>query len=198
MRKVEKIEGTAFTQRKTVREVTETPDEMKDAFRQMAERGKDPWANHRQWAEAAREALTRERKDKPAGYQFKTREEAGWYLDRMITLERAVRHHIEAGDAAWAAHEAVLFGETFNEFQLKLAREELFLLGKRTLEQRTAGGSATRKGSDAKRVEKVRLYLARGDKLTEAYRNAARDLDCGVSTVRGAWDRMKKGADASD
>lgn len=200
MRKVEKIVGTAFTRRKTTHDVAETPDEIAGALRQWADSEffDDPWAGHRREVEAACAALALEIAAKPEGYQFKEREDTGWYLQRLITQGRLVQHHIEKGAAAWAAHEAALFGETFSELQLKLSREKLFILGKDTREERSRGGAATRQGSDEGRVHRVRHYLAEGDKLSEAYGNAARDLGCGVSTVRGAWARLKKGANATD
>ena len=198
MRRVQKIEGTAFTKRKSTHDVAETPEEFWEVFQQMNNWAEDPWASHRDYVEAAREALALEVARKPAKYRFKPREETGWYLGRLVMLGRLVQNHIDRGQPSWAAHEAALFGETFSELQMKLAREELFLLGKRTLDERAAGGAATRKGSDEGRVDKVRHHLAKGDKLTEAYVNAARDLRCGVSTVRGAWAKRAKGADATD
>ena len=198
MRKVKKIVGTAFTRRNTTQAVAETPDEIEAVFRELVECGDDPWASHRREVEAARTALALEIAKKPKGYRFKEREDTGWYLERLIVLDRLVQHHIDEGSPSWAAHEAALFGETFAELQLKLAREKLFTYGRDTREERSRGGAATRLGSDAERVKRIRHYLAEGDKLTEAYANAASDLGCGVSTVRGAWAKRTKGAVATD
>lgn len=200
MRKVEKIVGTAFTRRKTTHEVAEAPEEIDAALKRWSESEffDDPWAGHRRTVEVAREALAVEVAKHPAGYRFKEREDTGWYLKRLIVQGTAVQVHIDQGAAAWAAHEAALFGETFAELQLKLAREKLFAFGRDTREERSRGGAATRLGSDAERVKRIRHYLAEGDKLTEAYANAASDLGCGVSTVRGAWAKRTKGAGATD
>jgi len=198
MRKVEKIVGTAFNRRKTTQNVAETPEEMKRAFRQIDDWAQDPWAAHRREVEAARAALALEIAAKPEGYRFKEREDTGWYLNQLVMLGHIVQHHIDKGEPSFAAHSAALFGETFCELQMKLAREELFLFGLQTKGERAAGGAATRKGSDEERVNRVQHYLDKKDKLTEAYRNAARDLDCGVSTVRGSWAKLTKGATASD
>jgi hypothetical protein len=198
MRKVERIEGTDFTKRKSTHVVAETAEEIRTVLREIGEFSEDPWAPHRLLVEDARAALEREVAGQPSGYRFKPREDLGWYLRRLIRQGRLVQHHIDQGAASLAAHEAALFGEAYSELQMKLAREELFLFGQRTRAERSIGGTNSRKGSDQGRVARVRHYVAKGDKLTEAYRNAAHDLGCGVSTVRGAWAKLKKDADATD
>ncbi|KAK3672341.1 hypothetical protein LTR37_021579, partial [Vermiconidia calcicola] len=194
---VERI-GTDFTKRKSTHVVAETAEEIRTVLRAIGEFSEDPWAPHRLLVEDARAALDREVAGQPSGYRFKPREDLGWYLRRLIRQGRLVQHHIDQGAASLAAHEAALFGEAYSELQMKLAREELFLFGQRTRAERSIGGTNSRKGSDQGRVARVRHYVAKGDKLTEAYRNAAHDLGCGVSTVRGAWAKLKKDADATD
>lgn len=154
MRKVDKIVGTAFTRRKTTQIVAETPDEIREVFRHWSESDffDDPWAGHRRTAEAAREALAIEVSKQPVGYQFKEREDVGWYLQRLIVLGKLVQHHIDEGAPAWAAHEAVLFGETFCELQMKRTREAEWITGK-TIHD---AGASSRKGrSRAERVAAV-------------------------------------------
>jgi hypothetical protein len=178
--------------------VGETAEEIREILREVGRFSADPWAPHRLVVEDAREALKQEVEGKPTGYRFKPREDLGWYYCRLIRQGELVQHCIAQGATSWAAHEAALFGETYCELQMKLVREELFLFGRRTRAERADGGAKSRKGSDDVRAARVRDYLAKGDKLTEAYRNAARDLGCGVSTIRGAWAKLGKNADASD
>jgi hypothetical protein len=154
MRKVEKIVGTAFTRRKTTQQVAETPEEIQLVLQQWAESDffDDPWAGHRNTVEGAREALAIEVTKQPVGYQFKEREDLGWYLQRLIVLGKLVQHHIDQGSPAWAAHEAVLFGETFCELQMKRTREAEWITGK-TIHD---AGASSRKGrSRAERVAAV-------------------------------------------
>lgn len=194
MRRAQKIEGTAFTRRKSTHDVAETAEEFLEVFRQMNDWAEDPWASHRGDVEAARVALAAEVKRNPPKHKFKAREEAGWYLQRLVMLGALVQNHIDQGEPSWAAHEAALFGETFCELQMKLAREELFLLGKRTLDERVAGGAATRKGSDAARLACYRRFRSEGLNKSDATDQAARQLGVSPATIRNA----RKRAGASD
>ena len=175
MRKVEKIVGTAFTRRKTTHDVAETPDEIESVLRKWGE-GEffdDPWAGHRRVVEVARQALVLEIAKKPKGYRFKEREDTGWYLKRLIIQGTAVQHHIDQGAAAWAAHEAALFGETFAELQLKLARERIFNSGKGLHDN----GAASRSGrSRADRVAAIDALTTGPGKISkrEAFKEVAR------------------------
>lgn len=165
-----------------------------EVFQQMNDWAEDPWASHRDCVEAAREALALEVSRKPAKYRFKPREETGWYLERLVMLGRLVQGHIDNGEPSWAAHEAALFGDTFSERQMKLAREELFLLGKKTLGERVAGGAATRRGSDAERLACYRRSRSEGLNKSDATDQAAQQLGVSPATIRNA----RKGAGASD
>ncbi len=120
------------------------------------------------------------------------------FASRMLGDAVWLRRAREKGDHDRAGLLAYYLGVKRAELRIKAAHEPTWDRGRLTIAERAAGGAATRKGSDHGRAERVRHYLNEGDKLTEAYRNAARDLGCGVSTVRGAWARMTKGADASD
>lgn len=173
MRRVEKIVGTAFTRRKTTHEVAETPEEIKAVFRQLDDCGDDPWANHRREVESARAALALEIAKKPKGYRFKERDEVGWYLERLIIQGTLVQHHIDQGAASWAAHEAALFGETFCELQLKLAREPMFNSGKGTVEGAKKGAEA-RRAAVERRNKRIRATYA--ERLTRQSRTLA--LQC--------------------
>lgn len=173
MRRVDKIVGTPFTRRKTTRVVAETPDEIKGALRQWAESEffDDPWVGQRRQVEAARAALALEIAAKPEGYHFKEREDAGWYLERLIMLGRLVQHHIDKGSPAWAAHEAALFGETYCELQMKLAREREWITGKKIHD----GGAASRCGEQADRVASVEALCAGAERVSkrEAFKRVA-------------------------
>lgn len=182
MRKVEKIVGTAFTRRKTTHEVAETPDEIEGVFRQWAEAEchDDPWADNRRVVEAARVALARERAEKPKAYQFKEREDAGWYLVQLIAQGILVQTHIDEGSPARAARAAALFGETFCELQLKLAREPMFNSGKGTVEGAKKGAEA-RRAAVERRNERIRANYA--ERLTRQSRTLALQRtakDCGL------------------
>lgn len=120
------------------------------------------------------------------------------FASRMLGDVVWLRRLREKGFHDRAALMAYYLGIKQAELRIKTQHEPTWDRGRLTIEERAAGGAATRKGSDESRVERVRYYLAQGDKLTEAYRNAAKDLACGVSTVRTAWARITKGADASD
>jgi len=161
MRRVEKIVGTAFTRRKTTHEVAETPEEIEAVFRQLDDCGDDPWANHRREVESARAALALEIAKKPKGYRFKERNELGWYLERLIIQGTLVQHHIDQGAASWAAHQAALFGETFCELQIKLARERIWMTGRKIHD----GGDAARRGNQSERVAAVDALCSGPDRI---------------------------------
>lgn len=191
MRKIEKIVGTAFTRRKTTQAVAQTPDEIEAVFRQLAECGDDPWGSHRREVEAARTALALEIAKKPKGYRFKEREDLGWYLERLIVLNRLVQHHIDEDSPSWAAHEAALFGETFCELQLKLAREPMFNSGKGLHDN----GAASRIGrSRAARVAAIDTLTTGPDRISkrEAFRQVAEDDGVTAKAVETDYYRAKK------
>lgn len=164
MRKVEKIVGTAFNRRKTTQNVAETPEEMKRVFRQIEDWAQDPWAPHRREVEAARAALALEIAAKPEGYRFKEREDTGWYLDRLVMLGHVVQHHIDKGEPSFAAHRAALFGETFCELQMKLAREREWNTGKKIHD---AGAASRRRGTAADRVAAVEALTTGPDRMSK-------------------------------
>jgi hypothetical protein len=195
MRQREKIEGTAFTRRKTLETVAETNEEILHAFNGLAAWSKDPWSSHRRHAEAAMKALEEEREIKPEAHRFEPRVETGWYLERLVMLAKLVQHHIDRGAPAWAAHEAALFGETWSELQLKLAREELYC---KALEVRYRQATARPKPSAALRVARWQHYRSLGHGKTDADYLAAKDLGDGQSTVRAARTAWEKGAAGSD
>jgi hypothetical protein len=86
---------------------------------------------------------------------FKPREDVGWYLRQLKMFADMADRHVRDGNASWAAHAAVHFGGLYSELQLKLAREELFLIGKRQKEHSEEGIAAWRKGSQEDRVREV-------------------------------------------
>ena len=161
MRRVEKIEGSAFTRRKTTHDIAETPSEMKAVFQEMRGRGTDPWADQRREVENARAALLIEEASKPEGYRFKVREDTGWYLQRLIKLGGQVQHYIDRGDASSAAHDAALFGETFNELQMKLCREREWITGRKIHD----GGDAARRGEQASRFAAVEALCSGAERI---------------------------------
>ena len=206
MKKEVRIDGTEFTLRRrewTIYGANDPADmaAFSERMHQSVEWSKDPWDAHRRCVEWATRELAAELSDKPEGYRFKARVETGWYLDRLVMLGRCVEYQIERAEPSWIAHEAALFGETWAELQLKLAREELYLIGKKAVEDRAAGGAATRKQdssgrpiSDAARVAVYRRYRDMGLNRTDATDQAAKELGLSVASIRKA----RKGADASD
>ena len=197
MRRQEKVEGTAFTKRRTVQDVAESDEEILDVFQRLAKWSKDPWSSHRSKVEAAQRALEVELIGKGKGHRFEARVETGWYLERLVMLGKLVQHHIDRGAPAWAAHEAALFGETWSELQLKLAREELYC---KALEVRSRQATARPKPSAAHRVERWKHYRSLGLGKTDADYLAAKDLGDGQSTVRAArtaWEKEQAVATSS-
>lgn len=192
MRKVEKIVGTPFTRRKTTRIVAETPDEIKCALRQWAESEffDDPWAGHRLKVEAARAQLALEIAAAPEGYSFKERQDVGWYLKRLIILGDRVQHHIDVGSPEWAAHEAALYGETFCELQMKLAREREWTTGKKVHE----GGAASRRGEQAVRVAKIEALCSGSELLSrrQAFKRVAEEEGVTAKAVETDYYKAKK------
>lgn len=192
MRKVEKIVGSPFTMRKTTRVVADTPDEIRSALRQWAESEffDDPWVDHRRQVEAARAALALEIAAKPEGYHFKEREDVGWYLERLIRLGCLVQHHIDEGSPAWAAHEAALFGETYCELQMKLAREREWTTGKKIHD----GGAASRCGDQADRVATVEALCAGADRVSkrEAFKRVAEREGVTAKAIETDYYKAKK------
>lgn len=198
MRKVEKIEGTPFTKRRTVRQQTETPEELLEGLRAMTRTLEDPWEQQRPLIEWVRRTLDEEIAAHPPGHQFRPREDAGWYLREMLIHAKIVDDHIAKRSASWAAYHGALFGELWSEFQLMEARAELYCDALRLRHAQAQAGEGTRRTPDSVRVERWRHYFALTGKKTESDRLAAEDLGDGESTVREARRKWEKAAAASD
>lgn len=192
MRKVEKIVGAAFTRRKTTREFAETPEEIAGALREWADSEffDDPWAEQRRAVQVAREALAIEISEKPVGYQFREREDAGWYHRHLIKLGNLVQQHIDEGSPAWAAHAAALFGETYSELQMKLAREREWTTGTKI----HAGGAASRCGEQADRVAAAEALCAGPDRISkrEAFKRVAEREGVTAKAIETDYYKAKK------
>lgn len=155
MRREERVIGTPFTKRRTVREVAETPEEMNEAMDGLMDWSQDPWspkAEQIEWAEAQ---LKKEKSGKPKGHKFRPREDAGWYFEEICIFGKIADLNIAKGDAKWVAHAAYHIGALVAELNLKVAREELFLAGLKQRENTAAGVEAWRKGDQADRVAEV-------------------------------------------
>jgi hypothetical protein len=155
MKKRVRIEGTPFTQRRHTSVQFETPDEARRGLSAWAERLNDPWEQQRPLIESINASLKSEIDAYPPGHEFRARRDAGWYLSELSMHARIVDEHIAKGSASWAAQHGALFGGLWSELQLKLAREELFLLGKRFKDKSDEGVAQRRRGLREDRVREV-------------------------------------------
>lgn len=158
------VEGSGITKRLRKRAVKVDPDtqEGSDRLASFLKRAgpSDPWERfHRPDMKAVAEAFADERAKRGEHYKFKPREDIGWYLQRLLTLDRAVQHHILKGNASWAAHEAALFGEAYSELQMKLTWEKDAIAGRKSYEGAQEG--ARLRGTSDKIVDrKTKFFTA--------------------------------------
>jgi hypothetical protein len=170
---------------------------MSEGLHELAKWSLDPWEGQRASIDWVEQALKIELADKSADEicKFKPRVDAGWYLRELKIFADMADQHVREGNASWAAHAAVHFGALYSEFQLKLAREDLYC---KALETRGRQATAKPKPSAALRVERWRHYRVLGHGKTNSDLLAAQDLGDGESTVRGARLGWEKAAAASD
>lgn len=190
MRRFDRFEGTAFTRRKSTHEVATEREDIIGMLRQMSDWGADPWAPHRCKAEAAYKALQLEISRKPDDYKFKRREDEGWYFETLVALGRRVQDQIDQGDAAMAAHHAALFGETWSELELKLAREREWTTGRKIRD----GGNSARRGAQDKRVADVDALCSGPDRISKrkAFEVVARQQWVTASAIQTDYYKGKK------
>ena len=191
MKREERVEGTSFTRRRKVNYRTETDEEFVAGLEELSQWSHDPWGAQKDIFEWVHRAFKVETRGKKRPFGFRPHEDAGWYLDELQIAIQTANTNIEKGDPRWAAYAGAKFGELLSEFRLKLAREELYCRALEHSERRKSEASAP-PGTHERRAARVQHHLAQGDKLTQAYANAAADLGLGVSTVRRSWGDCEK------
>lgn len=144
-RKTEKLVGKGISERRrSFRHFDvdnlEHTGALKVALQRMAEASKDPWARIAPVIEGAQLQLTEIEQGATSEDEFKEREGMGWYLRQLIMHAKLVRHHIEAGNASWAAIEALAVGELISEMGIKHKWERYALAGQRSSEGASEGG----------------------------------------------------------
>ena len=160
MKKEIRTEGTAFTRRRRAWVTYDVRDEADegpfvDRMERLTAWSKDPWAAQqplRDWVERELAAL---RAQMGTDRHFVSRVDTGWYLEELQLAARIADENIAKGNARWAAYAGAKFGELWSELQLKLAREELYLAGKKQRDNSAEGISRWRKGTQAERVREV-------------------------------------------
>lgn len=195
MKKEIRIEGNAFSKRRRIIQRTESPDEMSDGMREISRFTKDPWEAQRPLIEWATAALAQEQAEHAPDHQFKPHEDAGWYLSEIITFAKIVDFNIAKGDSRWSAFAGARFGELWSEFQLQMARGELYCQAIAIRESCSEAGKKRSHPSTAEeRVEAVRRHLGTHPSLKRAYSRAAVNLAAkyrkpiAARTVRRAWE----------
>jgi hypothetical protein len=125
---------------------------LKNAFSRMVAVAADPWARLTPVFEGAELQLKEmEESGRTTEEDVRERHGMGWYLRQLLMHAKLVRHHIDAGNASWAAIEALAVGDLISEMGIKHDWEADALSGRKSRH----GAESTRKGSQENRVSAV-------------------------------------------
>ena len=146
----EKLVGSGISERKRSFRHFDVDDlaqsgALKSAFTRMVAVSADPWARLAPVFEGAELQLKElEKSGRTTEEDFRERHGMGWYLRQMLMHAKLVRHHIDAGNASWAAMEALAVGDLMSEMGIKHDWERFALAGKRSSEGASEGGKLRR------------------------------------------------------
>lgn len=170
-----------------------------------------PWERHRpmlddleaRWKELW---ATRPAEDGPSLFvwqrqHMQERHSEFWYLSQIRACAAGIEHHIAAGQAGAAVHEAIMLGEYITELRMKACWELPAMWGEAGLTVRKDAAAATRKMSVAERAAIVsQIRDERGLGLRDAFRVAAQRFPEGgkVNSWKEDWYAHKKASSPTD